>query len=74
MKNVKLAALVFMISLTACGGDQASNQPNQNDKPKTQLEETLSTQLDALEKSKKVQQKLSDTAEKRRKEIEGQGI
>lgn len=74
MKNTKLTALVFMLSLTACGSDQASNQSDQNDKPKTQLEEALSTQLDALEKSKQMEQELLDAAEKRGKELEDQGI
>lgn len=60
--------------LAACGEDQTVGQKNKSDKPKTQLEKSLSTQLNALEKSKQVEQQLLDAADKRAKEMEDQGI
>lgn len=71
MKNLKLIALVAcLVTLVACAEDQVDAQKDKSDKPKTQLEEVLSTQLDALEKSKQVQQQLSDAAEKRANAIQ----
>jgi hypothetical protein len=63
MKNI--LTLLFVIALTACDHDQVGVDSNKNDKSKTQLEKTLSTQMDALEKSKRVEKDLQENLERR---------
>jgi hypothetical protein len=75
MEKIKLVTLlVFLLALTGCGDDGETIEKNKNGKSKTLLEKGLSTQLDALEKSKQVEQELSDAVEKRREEMRDQGI
>lgn len=64
------ALTILAMMLSACG----SNQPADSADQKTQLEEQLSTQMDALEKSKQVEDEVLKAAEERRKAMQEQGI
>lgn len=58
--------LPILLVLSAC-----SEEPvNVKSETKTQLERALSTPIDALEKSKQVEQQLLDAEERRKKEIQ----
>lgn len=65
---------MLVFTLFACSEEQSSDDEANNPKTKTQLERVLSPQLDALEKSKKVEQQLLDASEIRKKEMQKQGI
>lgn len=71
----KILYVIFVIALSACGDNsQEHHKTESNPKEKTQLEKVMSTQLDALEKSKKVENDLQKAVDKRHKDMEEKGI
>lgn len=65
-------ALIFIVILSACG--EEPSKVNNHFENKTQLKSAFSAQLDALKKSKKVEQQMSEAAEKRRIQMLEKGI
>jgi len=67
---MKILLATICLLLSACGSEPVVEVPSEPQK--TQLEDALSTQLDALEKAKGIEQQVLENSEKRKAQIDGQ--
>ena len=67
----KLIMAAVCFSLAACGSEPETKADEEA--KRTRLENTISTQLDAMEKAENVEQKLLDDVEKRKQQIDDGG-